>query len=47
MNVRHPMGVLDLFSIKNICYVKMDFGLFYFRVTICPMGVRSCYLSTR
>ena len=35
MNVRHPQGVLDSFSIKNIFYDKMDFRLFYFNVTIC------------
>ena len=34
MNVRHPMGVLHSFSIKNIFYDKMDVRLFYFRVTI-------------
>ena len=34
MNVRHPMGVLQSFSIKNIFYDKMDFRLFYFGVTI-------------
>ena len=34
MNVRHPMGVLDSFSIKNIFYDKMDFRLSYFHVTI-------------
>ena len=25
MNVRHPIGVLHLFSIKNIFYDKMEF----------------------
>ena len=34
MNVRHPMGVLHSFSIKNIFYDKMDLRLFYFYVTI-------------
>ena len=34
MNVRHPMGVLHSFSIKNIFYDKMDLRLFYFHVTI-------------
>ena len=34
MNVRHPMGVLHSFSIKNIFYDKMDLRLFYFRMTI-------------
>ena len=29
MNVRHPIGVLHSFSIKNIFYDKMDLGLFY------------------
>ena len=33
MNVRHPMGVLHSFSIKNIFYDKMDLRLFYFHVT--------------
>ena len=32
MNVRHPMGVLHSFSIKNIFYDTMDLGLFYFDV---------------
>ena len=32
MKVRHPMGVLHSFSIKNIFYVKMDLRLFYFDV---------------
>ena len=35
MNVRHPMGVLHSFSIKNSFYDKMDLQLFYFRVTMC------------
>ena len=30
MNVRHPMGTLHLFSIKNIFYDKMNLRLFYF-----------------
>ena len=31
MNVRHPMGVLRLFSvIKNIFYDKMDLRVFLF-----------------
>ena len=30
MNVRHPIGVLHLFSIKNIFYDKMELRLFYF-----------------
>ena len=34
MNVRHPMGVLHSFSIKNIFYGKMDLRLFYFNMTI-------------
>ena len=33
MNVRHPMGVLHSFSIKNIFYDKMDLRLFYSHVT--------------
>ena len=32
MNVRHPMGVLHSFSIKNIFYDKMEVRLFYFHV---------------
>ena len=35
MNVRHPMGVLHSFFIKNIFYDEMDLRLFYFRATIC------------
>ena len=35
MNVKHPMGVLHSFSIKNIFYDKMDFRLFYFDVAKC------------
>ena len=34
MNVRHPIGVLHSFSIKNIFHDKMDLRVFYFRVTI-------------
>ena len=30
MNVRHPMGVLHLFSIKNILHDKIDLRLFLF-----------------
>ena len=30
MNVRHPMGVLHSFSIKNIFYDKMGLRLSYF-----------------
>ena len=30
MNVRHPMGVLHSFSIKNIFYDKIDLKLFLF-----------------
>ena len=36
MNVRHPMGALHLFSIKNIFYDKMDLKPFYFHVTMLP-----------
>ena len=32
MNVRHPMGVLNSFSIKNTFYDKMNLRLFYFDV---------------
>ena len=38
MYVRHLMGVLHSFSIKNIFYDKMDFRLFYFHVTIWCLG---------
>ena len=34
MNVRHPMAVLHLFSIKTIFYVRIDLGLFYFDQSI-------------
>ena len=34
MNVRHHMGVLLSFSIKNIFYEKIDVRFFYFGVTI-------------
>ena len=34
MNVKHPMGVLHSFSIKNIFCDKIELRLFYFRVTI-------------
>ena len=34
MNVRHPMGVLHSFSIKNIFYDTIDLRLFYFGVVI-------------
>ena len=35
MNVRHTMGALQSFSIKNIFYDKMDSRLFYFDVAHC------------
>ena len=35
MNVRHTMGVLHSFSIKNIFYDKIELRLFHFRKTIC------------
>ena len=44
MNVRHPMGVVHSFSIKNIFYDKIDLRLFYFHVTICD-GKDSCRLE--
>ena len=34
MDVRHPVGVLHSFSIKNVFYDKMDLRLFYFHVTM-------------
>ena len=47
MNVRHPMGVLQSFSIKNIFYDKMDLRLFYFGVTIYTLqGTKSAQTST-
>ena len=33
MNIKHPMGVLYSFSIKNNFYDKMDLRLFCFHVT--------------
>ena len=33
MSIRHPMGVLHSFSIKNIFYDTMNLRLFYFDVT--------------
>ena len=39
MNVRHPMGRLHSFSIKNI-YDKMDLRLFYFHATL--LTYREC-----
>ena len=38
MNVRHPMGNLDSFSIKNIFYDKMDLRLFSFDVVKCDIA---------
>ena len=35
MNVRHSMGVLHSFSIKNIFYYKIDLRLFHFHVAMC------------
>ena len=35
MNLRHPMGVIHPFSIKNISYDEIDLKLFYFHGTIC------------
>ena len=35
MNVRHTMGVLHSFSIKNIFYDKMDLRLFCYHLPIC------------
>ena len=43
MNVRHPMGVLHLFSIKNIFYDKMDWRL-YFDVAIYLIHLVQAYL---
>ena len=42
MENEHPLGVLHLFSIKNIFHDKMDLRLFYFHVTTCKLqGTRS------
>ena len=38
MNVRHLMGVLHCFSIKNIFYDKINLRLFCFCVTKCAAG---------
>ena len=38
MNIRHPMGVLHSFSIKNIFYDKMDLRLFRFDMAISLKG---------
>ena len=35
MNVRHPMGALQSFSIKNIFYDKINLKRLYFHVTNC------------
>ena len=35
MNIRHPIGVLYTFSIKNIFDNKIESKLFYFHVTKC------------
>ena len=32
MNVKHPLGVLHSFSIKNFFFDKMDLRIFYFHV---------------
>ena len=39
MNVRHLMGVLNSFSLKNIFHNKMDLRLFYFYVTVYSVKV--------
>ena len=44
MNVRHPMGVLHSFSIKNIICYKIDLSLFYFDVAISSANSRFGYL---
>ena len=45
MNLKHPMGVLHSFSIKNVFYGKMDLRLFYFHVTIKKIEVFDVTLS--
>ena len=40
MNVRHPMGVLYLFSIKNIFYEKNELKLFLFPYDEISMQIR-------
>ena len=50
MNVRHPMGVLHSFSIKNIFYDKMDLRLFYFDVAfleICKIQFLEISITSR
>ena len=37
------MGVLHLFSIKNVFYDKMDLRFFYFRATICSFAEQLSY----
>ena len=39
MNVRHPLGILHSFSIKNIFNDKMDLRLFCFLATKCTSGL--------
>ena len=34
MNVRHPMHILNSFSIKNIFMIKWTLGFFYFHVAL-------------
>ena len=46
INVRHPMIVLHLFSIKNIFYDKMDLRLFYFDVAPLP-NMFFCIFQTK
>ena len=43
MNVRHPMGILDSFYIKNIFHDKMDLRDFYFHLMICCYYEIICY----
>ena len=40
MNVKHLMGVIHSFSIKNIFYDKMDVRFFYFDVAEFLSGIK-------
>ena len=40
MNVRHLMGVLHSFSIKNIFYDKMDLRLYFCVMISNPLDIR-------
>ena len=44
MNVKHPIGALHLFFIKNIFHDKMDLRLSYFRVTNSTFLILLCIM---